>query len=1145
MIAVKLCRTTLLCGVLTLCLAGRTATAQTYTLVKGLDKFDGCPAAWRLLGKNGFVVTDPGFKQIFEPYLDDSLPVFITTDSAWHTYHLLLEDGVQQLESVQTRKLAEFSRRLWNSATARATNEGRDFSDLARFAAIGLALQDATFLASLPDQEKSLANTLLSGRGEVKPDIGFALSGAVFRAGGSETAARGYGAARQWYATVDFRLSDARETRLALCLSWVINKDPELLQLWRQLFTPWETLFGPCEDASPAVYWEELGKVAGANSSLAALRKNAPALQSRLAKLLPPPRANDQCLAADDAARFAELIKGFRLLPPRRWPGEDCFQSTIDPQIPGRMFPSGLDVLAALAQLRSPAAERALRAAGGEGVVQAARQAGGGPLPETVPGEAMRLLGKLQEPLPECVAPALRSEAWADAQLWSQLGAWAEERHTGAGRATATMDQGATSEAATGVVAPYPEFFEGLAKLALETAAALDKAGIEEPFDPKTAARSLLEGILWQEGLGDRSEGNSERLAAQLEQFDRFYCRYLEPFQAEVENNPPALQKLLNDLETLARRCSTQTAPAEADKQVLLSFFQQRQTAPRLLRDFAPVCDQLAKLARQYRDGAVPGEEDQKWIAEYGTTLARFQFYRGNAPESPRDDFPIIDCLRANAAGDAALYAGLGRPQALYIILPGDGRLQLYRGAVMTYREFVRSNAEPLDDESWRALARSGGVPPPPAFTESFFAQRDAADLLKTLLSLTPETAEDREIPEMLDELQSRVTDRDLPQLIAALGNLRRGPADAAGEGITSAIARLRWQPCQKELLALLEKNDGAQAKSASAILLQRPEWLDADLLCTNFDHVSARGRRVYCSLLARMKPAEATRAALLRALADPAPAVRWEAATDLETAFRDAPAIIAALQERLNDDNRYVVAAAAGALGRLGATNAGPALLAKLEQCLQAPEPSREAMQKQREAVREFPLAPLGEPASSRGFRQMQPRFNFAGMPRARVAAGLAGRGDEAPDVTALIEDLGDLHCQAAEERIFGLLDGSHGAAAAKALKELAPEKLARRLVAEARDQKADPQLRDRALQMLGTPPAAGSTGELIPLLDDTTVVPGQRQAAGREWRICDRAAATIGALMGRTVRIQPMQTTEQRDQEIDQIRQALKAAY
>ena len=161
------------------------------------------------------------------------------------------------------------------------------------------------------------------------------------------------------------------------------------------------------------------------------------------------------------------------------------------------------------------------------------------------------------------------------------------------------------------------------------------------------------------------------------------------------------------------------------------------------------------------------------------------------------------------------------------------------------------------------------------------------------------------------------------------------------------------------------------------------------------------------------------------------------------------------------------------------------------------------------------------------------------------RMARGLAGRMDEAPAEPALIEALGNLHYQPAEERIFGLLDGLHSASAAKALKQLAPQKLAQRLEAEACDQKADASSRDRALQLLATPPATGSVTALIPLLDDTAIVPGIRPMPGREWRICDRAAETISGLLGRPLRMSPAQSPEERDQQIEQIRQSVKAAY
>jgi hypothetical protein len=116
--------------------------------------FGGSAEAKELLAKNGFVVGDPPFKQIFEPYIKsprterssekhphgESVPSFITTDSAWHTYHVLLEEGVKEMEQVQAQRLLLFSRSLL--AAVRKPRVQTDAQDLHLFASVGLALQD-------------------------------------------------------------------------------------------------------------------------------------------------------------------------------------------------------------------------------------------------------------------------------------------------------------------------------------------------------------------------------------------------------------------------------------------------------------------------------------------------------------------------------------------------------------------------------------------------------------------------------------------------------------------------------------------------------------------------------------------------------------------------------------------------------------------------------------------------------------------------------------------------------------------------------------------------------------------------------------------------------------------------------------------
>ena len=82
--------------------------------------------------------------------------------------------------------------------------------------------------------------------------------------------------------------------------------------------------------------------------------------------------------------------------------------------------------------------------------------------------------------------------------------------------------------------------------------------------------------------------------------------------------------------------------------------------------------------------------------------------------------FPAGDTGCCQPITGKILYAGLGRSEALYVILDVDGKPVLHRGAVLSYREFPRPIGESVDDDSWTADVKTGNIPPPPIFTSSF-----------------------------------------------------------------------------------------------------------------------------------------------------------------------------------------------------------------------------------------------------------------------------------------------------------------------------------------------------------------------------------------------------------------------------------------
>src|SRR5262249_22417415 len=156
----------------------------------------------------------------------------------WDTYHVLLEEGVKEMETIQAQRLLKFSQQLLSAA-----REQRADNDLLLLASVGLALQDEQHRKTLNAEEKRIVNALRDGSGEVPVPIGFNLSPAQFRPQSFYTQSpqlSDYFAARQWYASVVFRLANARETKSAAALARLVNGNPQLLALWKQLSEPFD-----------------------------------------------------------------------------------------------------------------------------------------------------------------------------------------------------------------------------------------------------------------------------------------------------------------------------------------------------------------------------------------------------------------------------------------------------------------------------------------------------------------------------------------------------------------------------------------------------------------------------------------------------------------------------------------------------------------------------------------------------------------------------------------------------------------------------------------------------------------------------------------------------------------------------------------
>ena len=127
-------------------------------------------------------------------------------------------------------------------------------------------------------------------------------------------------------------------------------------------------------------------------------------------------------------------------------------------------------------------------------------------------------------------------------------------------------------------------------------------------------------------------------------------------------------------------------------------------------------------------------EEDREFIRTFGGTLESFMlgtFFRidsgmtgGDQGRSERGVTLVVD-LYTNVQRQQILHNAVGRPLALYALVPYGRIHALAVGAMLSWYEFTHSQR--LTDEQWWKTVQAGEEPPLPAWSASFVVEdRDA-----------------------------------------------------------------------------------------------------------------------------------------------------------------------------------------------------------------------------------------------------------------------------------------------------------------------------------------------------------------------------------------------------------------------------------
>ncbi len=634
------------------------------------------------LGETGFVIapgTEKEFFTIYEKARYANQPVFITSDSLLHVYHLLFD------KVLRTAEVQYFIPMLHDLNAAMLTQVDAQYADLQGSAWQDPALRTVAFVGvasklldlnvQVPAYAQDLVEAelaLIEAASGIQPSPLF--PGLEFGEDYTQYIPRGhytrsedlsrYFKSMMWYGRMTFRLKTddpevgKTETRAALLLVQAlknanVNGKPAL-DVWQDLFSPTAFMVGRSDDLTVLQYLDVMAAVYGSQPSLADLVDEAQ-LETfiQAAYQLPPPRILG--LVIMDTDDVEETTKGLRFMGQRFVPDAYVFRQLIyrnvgtreDP----RPLPNGLDIPAAMGS------ERAYQLLEQMGQTQYLNY------PEQM--EKMKTwLSTLSTDewtetlyntwlynfypllkLPGQGYPVfMQSTSWLDKQLNTVLGSFAELKHD-----TILYAKQVYAELGGGPPPPPPE----------------PPKGYVEPV-PEFYARLAALTDMTRQGLGDRGL---------LDEIDR--------------NSLDILHTLVLSMQTIAEK-ELHMEPLTEDEYATIRFYG----------------GQLEELTMAAADSDMEDPYARRYMEE--------------EPQAA-----VIADIATDPASASVLEIGVGRINPIYAVVPvveadGSTYLQVAKGGTFSYYEFSQPMSDRLTDEKWHTMLDEGNAPTLPTWTDSF-----------------------------------------------------------------------------------------------------------------------------------------------------------------------------------------------------------------------------------------------------------------------------------------------------------------------------------------------------------------------------------------------------------------------------------------
>ncbi len=615
--------------------------------VENADRFYLQDHMVKKLVENNFVVCDGTWSEFFDLYEQSrylQVPVFVTTDSMMHTYHLYFALLQKNTESNYLTDLTgKFSSRMYEDSLAQYQElAGSEWEDAAlknvAFFAVGAELMGED-VADLPADAKTISGQeqqlILDAQSvEVSPLTGDLEDYSQYKPRGyyeGNEELEKYFRAMMWYGRRNFAQTNETQNREALLMTLALQEDSEAQEAWNAVYSITSFFAGASDDAGYQEYAPIIEEVYGKDVTPEKLVGDDKSFEKyvKLIQTLDPPAINSAVFADDEGETDkTQLAKGFRFMGQRFSLDEAVFTQLCyskvkeNPEGEKRMLPDALDVPAAMG---SDKAVEILRENGAftyagyeenlEKVQTKIEEEPASFWNASLYANWLYTLNPLLEERGEGYPSFMTNEEWQKKNLEGFLGSWTELKHDTvlySKQFVAEMGGGDEEVDDRGYVEPMPELYHRLSVLTQKTAYGLEKFGVISDTDQENLARL-------------------EELADQLTTI--------------------SIKELTNE----------------------------------------PLTEEEFELIRSYG-----GNLEHFW-----EEAVKEQSESESRPYSSEFPAALVVDVATNPNG-TVLEEAIGGISEIYVVVPVDGKLRIAKGGVFTYYQFEQPLSDRMTDSQWR-----------------------------------------------------------------------------------------------------------------------------------------------------------------------------------------------------------------------------------------------------------------------------------------------------------------------------------------------------------------------------------------------------------------------------------------------------------